>query len=489
MALFDLPSYLNRFFYRFRPFSNRHSNRERLVLQQTQDMLLEYPKAKYAINYSRQKLQQIRNQRLRKLLIYAKYKSPWYPKSLAHIDVYNFTEERLNELPVINKMILMENWDAIVTDRKLSLARAEKHLARMSRDNDTLYLLDRYHVLSTSGSSGLRGGFVYDWNEWITFFLSIIRYPLYNQDRSQLLIDPTQKIKIAQVVVTNTVYAMYSFSKSFIFSNIEKSFFPITSPINQIIKSLNEFRPEALEGTPTTMHKLCLEAHAGRLKIQPRIINIGGESLYEPIRKLIKEVWPNVNIFNQFGSSEGLLGISCHANNNEMHLKDDLCILESVDQFNNPVCKGTLPQRHFVTNLYNYTLPLIRYEWSDRLLILDKTCECGVEHQLIAEPQGRPEFDFIYPGNIFVHHLLFVTPLLLEKNIREYQVIQTKEGATIKILTIGFVDKKQLQNYICNQLIKLGLSEPKVNVIRVPQFDYPPSGKLRRFIKLNTEHH
>jgi phenylacetate-coenzyme A ligase PaaK-like adenylate-forming protein len=212
---------------------------------------------------------------------------------------------------------------------------------------------------------------------------------------------------------------------------------------------------------------------------------VTGESLYKPIRKLIKKIWPYVNIFNIFGASEGIFGLNCHANSEELHLNDDWCIVEPVDHLNNPIGKGTKASKLYLTNLSNFTLPLIRYESSDQLLILDKTCECGVPLQLIAEPQGRPEFDFIYSGNIFVHHLLFVTSLLLEKNIQEYQVIQTPNGADIKILSIGFVDKAQLQKNICAKLSELGLSEPMVNFIEVTKFDYPASGKLKRFVKIN----
>ncbi|MFI4962865.1 MAG: phenylacetate--CoA ligase family protein [Legionellales bacterium] len=460
---------------------------KKLAVKQCKDMTQEYQSGYCDLMYSQKKLQKIRQKRLRALLHYAKEHSPWYKKVLATIDVAHFTEDRMSEIPILTKTILMENWDDIVTDRRLTLDRVEKHLDRMNRDDDTLYLLNRYHVLSTSGSSGKRGIFVYDWNEWNKYYLYATRYsrPLANSSKAPPE-RPIRKLKIAQVIVTNTVYAVYALAKTFESKETEKWYFPVTQPLNTIISGLNETQPDVIIGTPTTILKLCQEADAGNLLIEPRAISTCGESLYSPIRALIKNTWPNVRVFNLYGSSEGVVGRNCQSDSLEMHLNDDACIIQPVDAWNNPLAKGVVANKLLVTNLYNYTLPLIRYEFSDQLLFLDKQCDCGLAHQLIAEPQGRPEFDFIYFGTIFVHHLVFVTPLLLEKNVQEYQVIQTMEGADIKIVAIGSVNKNKLQQSICTKLGELGLVDPKVHILEVEKIEYPESGKLRRFLKMDT---
>lgn len=459
------------------------SHTETLTARQTRDFLSRYPDFREALTCSKEALQAIRDKRLRELLIYAKAHSPWYKETLGHIDVHNFTEQRLPELPIMNKTILMANWDSIVTKKNITLALAEEHIEKMNHDGDTLFFQDNYHILASSGTTGKRGVFPYDWDEWITHYSFFVRLPFYNQDRSKILIKPNLKLKVAQVVVCNTIFAMYSLSKTFNLSKSDIHYFPVTLPQSEINVGLNNFQPDMIQGTPSIIFKLCQEANSGKLNIHPSIILVTGEPLYKPIRQLIKKIWPDVNIFNTFGSSEGLIGRNCYANSEEMHLNDDGCIVEPVDEFNNPIKKGNIANKLYLTNLYNYTLPLIRYESYDQLLFLDKTCECGLVHQLIAEPQGRPEFDFYY-GNIFAHHLLFVTSLLLEKNIQEYQVIQTRNGADIRIRTIGYVDKNVLKNNIHAKLSKLGLKDPEINLIEVKRFEYPISGKLKRFVKM-----
>jgi phenylacetate-coenzyme A ligase PaaK-like adenylate-forming protein len=97
-----------------------------------------FKEKKSALFYSKEQLQELRNQRLSALLLYAKYHSPWYKKTLAKINLKNFTVARLHELPIINKTILMDHWDEIVTNRKLSLALVENHLRRKNHEINTL---------------------------------------------------------------------------------------------------------------------------------------------------------------------------------------------------------------------------------------------------------------------------------------------------------------------------------------------------------------
>lgn len=444
----------------------------------------EIQKGRTRIYLPEKEIKDLRTKSLQSLLKFAKHNSPWYKKTLAHIDVDNFTEDNLAEIPTLDKSTLMANWDQIVTNPDLTLDIAESHIAKLSTDSDLLYLWDRYHVLATSGSSGKRGVYIYDRQEWIQKAAAGRRFPWLTEDFLPISFSKERKVSLVQVVIDNAVYAMYAGAKTYRNESVENIYVPMTLPIGEICARLNAQPVDVLLGIPSTIHKLCLEAREGRLSIDPKIVYSTAEPLYAPIRKLIKEAWPNSNVFNALASSEGVYARNCHAGSEEMHLNDDGCIVEPVDKHDRPVDNGQLPEKLYLTNLINYTLPLIRYESPDQFVFLDKKCKCGCNFQLIEEPRGRPEFDFIYSENIFVHHLIFVTPILHESNIQEYQVCQTAKGADIKVVTIGAIDKDRLIQAVTNSLTELGLSTPAVNVDEVPKLQYPASGKLRRFVQL-----
>ncbi|WP_133128464.1 phenylacetate--CoA ligase family protein [Legionella nagasakiensis] len=488
MSFFRFLNKLNHLFNRIYEKNYRSITPHELILHHIRDFEKQFQKNQEALHYSKEILQDLINKRLRALLLHAKSKSPWYKKTLAKINIENFTKERLDELPTINKTILMENWDAIVTNPKLSLALVEKHMSQKNDRLNTLYLFSNYHVVATGGSSGKRGIFIYDWDEWIAFHTAFIRFPLYNNERTQIV---TTKLnansKTVSLFVTNTATAGYALAKTFWGHNENVYFLPMAvTPLNTVIARLNQILPDILTAAPSYIHKVCQLVQKGQIKIEPKIIFVGGEPLFEQTLTLIKETWPKVDIFNLFGCTEGMVGLNCRANMDEMHLNDDQCIIEPLDEQSRPVDKGIMASKVYITNLYNYTLPLIRYENSDEILFLNKTCDCGIQHQLIKAPKGRPGCDFNYPGNIFVHHSLFLGVLLPEKNIQEYQVEQTIDGVNIKIVTTGFINKLQLQENICLRLSKVGLLDAKIKIIEVPEIIYLHSGKLNRFIPLKS---
>ena len=457
---------------------------EVLAALQTKDMEQQLHPEALTLRWTREKLLIERQQRLRKLLAHAKTNSSWYKEQLAHVDVDNFTEAELERLPILTKPVLMENWDAIVTHPHLSLKCVENHIEQMFADDDLLYLMERYHVIATSGSSGKRGVFVYDWEEWNTYYLMFRRFPLYFQNKQPVGLHATQKIIIGVVAASSAVHGMYSLTRTFSVRNSETYHFPITLPPFEIVAGLNHTQPDVLQGAPTTLYRLCKAVQQGDLQINPRVISVGGEAFYPIIREAIHHSWPDAAIFNSLGTSEGLAGVTCTAHRKEMHLNEDLCIVEPVDESGNRVPVGELSDKIFMTNLYNYTLPLIRYEITDRIRFLDKICDCGVAHQLIDEPQSRFELDFVYENNIFVHHVTFVSPLLHERNIQEYQVIQTQNGAEIRIATTGKINASQLKQAIEERLKILGIAEPFIVFTEVTGFNYPFSGKLKRFVAL-----
>jgi phenylacetate-CoA ligase len=74
-----------------------------------------------------------------------------------------------------------------------------------------------------------------------------------------------------------------------------------------------------------------------------------------------------------------------------MHMLDDLFIAEIVDDSFRPVAPNVLGARLLLTNLYNYTQPLIRYDVSDMLALSPVPCACGRPFPLISAMAGRSE--------------------------------------------------------------------------------------------------
>ena len=106
------------------------------------------------IGWSADRLAAHRQDRLRALVTSAVARSPWHAERLAGLDVERLDETSLDELPAMTKDDLMDRFDEIVTDERLTLASVNDHLARLPQAG---YLLGRYTAVASGGSTGRRG--------------------------------------------------------------------------------------------------------------------------------------------------------------------------------------------------------------------------------------------------------------------------------------------------------------------------------------------
>lgn len=422
-----------------------------------------------------------RQRRLRWLLMLAKEKSPWHRKRLAHIDPTRFTEAGISRLPVMAKDDLMTHFDEIITDKRLSLETIERHLSDLHED---AYLLDNFHAVSSGGSSGVRGVFVYDWQGWITFGLSTARPIMLMKKYS-----PANKPdSIVALVADHASHASTAFVQSFE-PWIRRQFdtfltVPVTLPFTDIVARLNKIRPKRLSGFPSLLRGLCDAAEKGELHIEPVSILSGAEPLFPDIREALTRNF-GAAIYNFYGCSEASnLAFSCPKGAG-LHLSDDLVIVEPVDINGRRAAPGNASAKIYVTNLFNTLLPLIRYELNDVVtpLATQGRCACGSFFDKIADVQGRTEDAFLYEGGVFVHPVAF-SPLARDPAIIDYQIQQTARGARIFVRAQDAFDQERIRTSVASRLQDLGLVDPQISITLVEHIERSPTGKLLRFVPL-----
>jgi phenylacetate-CoA ligase len=110
-----------------------------------------------------------------------------------------------------------------------------------------------------------------------------------------------------------------------------------------------------------------------------------------------------------------------------------------VDDDLRPVAAGT-PGNLLLTNLYNYTQPLIRYQMHDEIVMTGKPCACGSPLPTIGNLIGREEdflwFDTSDGKRDFLHPIVLVE--LFVAGLKKFQVIQTRRNEMLmKVIVEG----------------------------------------------------
>jgi len=428
------------------------------------------PRLLAQLAWSPDQLRAERERRMRLLLATAKMRSPWHRERLRHVDADAFTEADLTALPTMTKDDLMDNFDGVVTDPRLTRSTVD---AYVECPPENLYLLGEYLVCASGGSSGRRGVFVMDRDAFSTMHCEILRWGVQNQipmHGSWANLSAPRGAHISW-----TMLAVFP-------PPIPITSIPPTLPLAEIVQRLNALQPSRISGYASTFALLAGETWAGRLHIAPTFISTCGEPLLPEAREAIERAWP-LHVYNFYGATEGPYAMPCRAGD-AMHLPDDLCYVEPVDEAGNPVPPGMPSAKLLLTNLFNLTQPLIRYEVTDQVVVVPEACPCGVAARRIDQVLGRMDDTFTYPGGVCVHPLTIRAPLGRHRHVAEYQVVQTPRGVCVRFCAIGEVDAGALATTIVTGLRGCGLADPDVSLEQVSELPRQISGKMKRFIPL-----
>lgn len=141
----------------------------------------------------------------------------------------------------------------------------------------------------------------------------------------------------------------------------------------------------------------------------------------------------------------------------------------------------------YLTNIYNTTVPLIRYELTDQLTIYDRPAACGSNFRATSWVEGRREDHFMYTpvsGKVNIHAHLFRHVLEHTPRIIEYQVKQTVNGADVTIVTNeqSTIEVEKLSQTLREDLEKAGLEDARVLAKIASKIERTSAQKLSRFI-------
>ncbi len=421
-------------------------------------------------------IEQKQAQDLHGLIAFAVEHSPFHRRRLKGLNVDDLHPSDLSALPIMTKADMMASLDEVFTDRRLSRRVVEQALT--ANGPEPSVMLDEYVALASGGSSGSRGVFVYDRPGLTSFATAVSRPPI---EAPIPLEPPPNKPVLAMVTAASPLHAtgMTVALCQADHAPVEVHSIPATLPIAAIVEQLNEVQPDVLSGYASMLVRLAGESQAGRLSIAPHQVSSTSETLHPEMRADIRAAF-GVPVFDSFGSTEGLFG-KTGPDEPTFVFNTDMCILELVDDADQPVAPGTPSKKVLLTNLYNLTQPLIRYEISDTFIREPNADNHGYLRALV---RGRND-DTLRFGPTVIHPITIRAVMLTAPQVTEYQIHQTDRGVDLVAVCTGDLDSTALIGRLQAALAEAGMPSPAVTISMVECLDrHPATGKLRSVIPL-----
>ena len=361
------------------------------------------------------------------LRAFATARSPFYRRSLAGLD-----RAPLAALPVLTKAMLMDHFDELSTDRALHLTDVQAYLSGDGADR----FRGRYWVSATSGSSGRRSIIPSDPHEWAMVIASYARANEWAGVTAGL----RHRTRMAVVSSTTPWHQSSRVASTVRGPLVDSTRLDASSPLPGLVDGLNRLQPEVLVAYASMIRVLAGEQLGGRLRIAPRAVNSSSEVLTAEGRAMAARAW-GVAPFNVYAATEtGGIAAEC-AHHLGLHLFEDLVIPEVVDDAYRPVPDGEPGDRLLVTVLFSRTIPLIRYEMTDRVQVSTRRCPCGRPFRLIEQIEGRTDDVLALPvavgaGTVKIHPVVFHQVLDLI-DASGWQVRQDADGLRVLVSSPG----------------------------------------------------
>jgi phenylacetate-coenzyme A ligase PaaK-like adenylate-forming protein len=418
--------------------------------------------------WPRERLEAHQREQLDALVRHARDHAPYYRDRVPAGPV------ELSALPTLDKATMMEHFDELVADRRLHRDALLDHLDGL--EHDALYL-GQYRVMTTSGSSGRKGLFVYDRPGFVGCLALFLRCNAF------IGVDPRiPRLKIAAIGGGSPTHMSRRGAATLSIGLHRILSLPVTLPIARLVEALNAFQPDYVNAFPSMAALLADEQLAGRLRIAPQRMTTSSELRTPEVTERMVAAF-GVRPFDIYATTEGIWGCSCE-HDNGIHLFEDMAPVENVDAEGRPVPEGEPGARLLVTNLFNRVQPLLRCEVSDLVTIDSAPCPCGRTLRRMRSIDGRAD-DVLVLGDVAVHPLQFGV-VTADRDVREFQVVQRGDRLRLRVAlredAAVAEATHRLRERVAERLADAGVRDTVIEVETCAGIERPPHGKLQMIV-------
>ncbi len=414
-------------------------------------------------------LEKLQDERLKQILFHVNATVPYYRKIFRDCGVVidgNVNLQKFTDIPLLTKEIIR-------------------------REGENLYAQDyqnrHFYVNTSGGSTGEPVTFIqdYDYSSWS---YAVHRYfqrvalrelgepmiKLWGSERDVFQGSETWTTRLTNWLENITLLNSFVMSET----NIER-----------YVERWNRTRPRLVLAYTSSMLEFARYIEHNNISVYtPRAIVCSAEVLTEAVRSYIEKVM-RCPVLNQYGSREVSL-IACECPEKQgLHVFSLFNKVEILDEQLHE-CGPGIMGNIVVTNLANYSMPIIRYQIGDTAVSAERhMCTCGRGWPLIGSVTGRQSDHFCTRQGTLIHGEYFTHLFYNRPDIKQFQVVQ-RDYEQVEVFIVPQVTITQQTHQDITDKIRLVMGDQcDVIISLVDDIARSSSGKFRYTISQVKDYH
>ncbi|WP_256081176.1 phenylacetate--CoA ligase family protein [Massilia sp. YIM B04103] len=402
------------------------------------------------------RLQDLQLQRLKRLLLRAQSKVPYYRDLFASLefdparDLHGLSD--LARLPLMDKATIRANSDRLKADDAVGLAR-----------------------FNTGGSSG----------EPLIFYIGKERVSHDVAAKWRATRWWNVDIGDPEIVVWGSPIELGAQDRvravrdRLLRTRLLPAFEMSETKLDSFVERIRMTRPRMLFGYPSALSHIARHAKARGQRMNDlgiRVAFVTSERLYDEQREQISSIF-GCPVANGYGGRDaGFIAHQCPAGG--MHITAEDIIVETVGPDGQPLPRGQAGEI-VVTHLATGDYPFIRYRTGDIGVLDTKACSCGRGLPLLKEIQGRSTDFLVARDGTVMHGLALVYILRDLPQVKAFRICQESLDLTqVQVVLEAQLDAELRARIERGFKARLG-AEVQVDVQQVDAIAPEKSGKFR----------
>ncbi|MGD9706495.1 MAG: phenylacetate--CoA ligase family protein [Candidatus Delongbacteria bacterium] len=395
------------------------------------------------------KLENLQNERLNKIIIHANETVPYYNKLFVDHGIIPSqiqSASDVSKIPFLTKKIIRENFNEMFSKK-----------------------LSNFRIESTSGTTGTPLSVA------INSESSIYSKALIDRGRKWMGYDFGKEwiaiLNGYQILPLNKVQPPF-WIKDFYNKLMHLSSYHIDDKnIKFYYQALTKQNIKFIQGYPSTVASLARLLIKNKLNIQMKGVWLSSEPIYDWQMNMIKSCF-NCKIYSFYGQSEGVATAMSCGESMSMHFNMESSVSELAP---NDYGQNVL----IATSLTNYAMPLIRYQINDLTDYEENECLCGRKHKLIKPIKTKSEDFLLTPQGKIISASLLTFPFKNALGIEESQIVQKSVGLIeLNVIKNDFFSN-DIENKIVADLKSIIGNDMKIEVKIVNKITRTKNGKFR----------